>query len=182
MSKQFWQEALAWAVANGTTIQNSTTETILFPDIVIPANYLADGRVLRLTAQGKLSNIVTSPGNITFAIRLGGVSGVLLAKTTAIALNTAAQTDIMWRIIAEMIVRSNGSSGTILCMGSADLAFKNVIQPELMGSAGGASGNTPTTATVDFTQNQNLSLTAQFSVANSGNTITGMNEILESLN
>jgi hypothetical protein len=52
MSRQFWNETLTWAVANGVAVANTTTETILFPSVTIPANFLQDGRVLRLTAQG----------------------------------------------------------------------------------------------------------------------------------
>lgn len=182
MSRQFWNETLTWSVANGATISNTTTETILFPNVTIPANFLQDGRVLRLTAQGKLSNIVTSPGNITFALRWGGVAGTILCQTSAINLNTTAQTDIMFRITIELVVRGNGSSGSLLAMGLVDLAFKSVIQPEFMGSAGGSSGNTPAAVTVDLTADTALALTAKFSVANSGNAITGMNYLLEALN
>ena len=47
MSRQFWSETLTWAVAAGTAIANSSVETILFPNVTIPANYLQDGRVIR---------------------------------------------------------------------------------------------------------------------------------------
>jgi hypothetical protein len=182
MSRQFWNETLTWAVANGVAVANTTTETILFPSVTIPANFLQDGRVLRLTAQGKLSNIVTTPGTLAFALRWGGVAGTILAQTSAFNLNTTAQTDIMFRITIEIVVRVNGSSGSLLAMGLADLAFKSVIQPEFMGSAGGSSGNTPAAVTVDLTADTALALTAKFSVANAGNTITGMNYLLEALN
>jgi hypothetical protein len=105
-----------------------------------------------------------------------------LAQTSAFNLNTTAQTDIMFRITIEIVVRVNGSSGSLLAMGLADLAFKSVIQPEFMGSAGGSSGNTPAAVTVDLTADTALALTAKFSVANAGNTITGMNYLLEALN
>lgn len=182
MSRQFWNETLTWSTANGATISNTTTETILFPNVTIPANFLQDGRTLRLTATGKLSNIVTSPGNITFALRWGGVTGTILAQTSTINLNTTAQTDIMFRIVIEIVTRANGSSGSLLAMGMVDLAFKATVQPELMGSAGGASGNTPAAVTADLTADTALALTAKFSVANAGNAITGMNYLLEALN
>lgn len=182
MSRQFWNETLTWATANGAAIANTTTETILFPNITIPANFLQDGRTLRLTATGKLSNIVTTPGNISFLLRWGGVAGTILAQTSTINLNTTAQTDIMFRIVIEIVTRANGASGSLLAMGIVDLAFKSVIQPEFMGSAGGNSGNTPAAVTVDLTADTALALSAKFSVANAGNTITGMNYLLEALN
>lgn len=183
MSKQIWSELLLVDnSANGATVSNTTTETILFPDFTIPAFYMDDGKYLRYTATGKLSNIVTTPGNLTFALRWGGVSGTILAQSSAIALNTTAQTDIMWKIWLDIVCRGNGSSGSLLTMGLAELAFKSTIQPEFMGSAGGASSNTPAAVTVDVTTNQALSLTAKFSIANSGNSITGMVRSIESLN
>jgi len=39
MSRQFWQEALWWAVTDGTAVANTTTETIVFPNVTVPANY-----------------------------------------------------------------------------------------------------------------------------------------------
>lgn len=182
MSRQFWNETLTWSTQNGTTISNSNTETILFPNITIPANFMQDGRTLRLTAMGKLSNIVTSPGNLQFTLRWGGVAGTILAQSSAFNLNTTAQTDIMFRIVIEIVTRGNGSSGSLLAMGIAELAFKATVQPEFMGSAGGASGNTPAAVTVDLTADTALALSAKFSVANAGNSITGMNYVLEALN
>jgi len=182
MSKQYWQELLAWVETNAAAIANTTTETILFPDVTIPAFYMNDGRILRLTAMGKLSNIVTSPGNLNFAIRWGGVSGTILAQSSAIALNATAQTDIMFRLTAEIFCRAFGSSGSLLAMGKVEIATPATQAPYLLGSAGGLTGNTPAPVTVDTTTNQALSLTAKFSVANAGNTITGMNYLLEALN
>ncbi len=88
----------------------------------------------------------------------------------------------MFRIVMEIVTRANGASGSLLAMGIVDLAFKSVIQPEFMGSAGGNSGNTPAAVTVDLTADTALALSAKFSVANAGNTITGMNYLLEALN
>lgn len=185
MSSQGWVELLPTDQANnGTTISNSTTETILFPDFTIPASYLNDNKFLRYTARGKLSNIVTTPGTLTFALRLGGVSGTLIAQTSAISLNIVAQTDIMFEIVIDIISRGNGTTSPILAMGKVELAAQlagNNNQPNFMGSAGGASGNTPATVNVDTTQNQALSLTAKFSIANAGNAITGMIRSIETL-
>jgi len=72
MSRQFWQEALWWAVTDGTAVANTTTETIVFPNVTVPANYMADGRALVVKAYGKLSTTVTP--TIIFGLRWGGVS------------------------------------------------------------------------------------------------------------
>jgi hypothetical protein len=182
MSRQFWEESLAWATANGTT--NTTgAQAIMFPNVTIPANYMQDGRSLRITAMFKYSNAVTTPGSITFRLRWGGVAGTILAQSSAIALNIVVQTDIMGRIELECTTRTNGSSGSLLAMGvvhlAAQLAGSN-NQPNFLGSAGGASGNTPAAVTVDLTADTALSLTYASTVGTGS--CTGMNYYVEALN
>lgn len=182
MSRQFWEEALAWATANGTT-NSSGAEAIVFPNVTIPANYMQDGRSLRLTAMGKFSNVVTTPGSITWRLRWGGVAGTILAQSSAIALNIVAQTDDMFRIMIEVTTRVNGSSGSLLAMGIVELAAQLAAsnnQPNFMGSAGGSSGNTPAAVTVDLTADTALSLTYASTVATGS--MTGMNYYIEAFN
>lgn len=182
MSRQFWSETIVWATANGTT-NTSGAEAIMFPNVTIPANYMQDGRSIRITAMFKFSNVVTTPGTITIRLRWGGVAGTILAQTSGIALNTTAQTDIMGRIIIEVTTRINGSSGSLLAMGMVELAQQLAAsnnQQNFMGSAGGASTNTPAAVTVDLTADTALSLTYASTVATGS--CTGMNYYIESLN
>ena len=185
MSRQFWQESLAWSTANGTTISNSTAEAIIFPNVTIPANYMQDGRTLELIARGSFSNVVTTPGTLIFRLRWGGLAGTILAQTSAISLSATAQTDIMFAVILEVITRINGSAGSLMAMGhtmlAAQLAASN-NQQNMMGSAGGASTNTPAAVTVDLTADTALAFTAQFSVATSPTNLTGRNYLLKSAN
>lgn len=185
MSRQYWSETIAWATADGTAIANSTTETIIFPDVTIPANYLQDGRSLRVTAFGKYSNTATP--TIKFSIRLGGVSGTLLCTTPTITTPSGVST-VPWMLTVIMTVRSNGSAGTIMAngivhvfSGSAPTVASATGAPGTAPmTAGGATA--PATASLDFTSNQNLSVTATWGTASSSNTLTGLNEIVESLN
>lgn len=172
---------VSWATANGATIANTTTETILFPNITIPANFMQDGRVLRIVAMGKFSNIVTTPGNLNFLLRWGGVAGTIIAQGTPTALSATAQTDIMFRIELEVTVRGNGATGSLLGMGWAYLgdAVSGGKDQNFMGSAG---SSVPAAVTVDLTADTALALTAQFSIANAGNSITGMQYFVEALN
>lgn len=188
MSRQYWSELIAWATADGVAVANTTTEAILFPDVTIPANYMADGRVLRMTAKGRWSNVVTAVPTLTFAIRWGGVAGVLLATSPAIVTPAAATTNAIWTLEAELQVRANGATGSIFCVGSVTM-FEDaaatfgtvtnygVVQP--LGSAGAA---TPAAVTVDLSADKALSLTADWSAANASNTVQGHNYFLESLN
>jgi hypothetical protein len=192
MSKQTWQESLAWATASGTAIANSTTETILFPNVTIPANYLQDGRVLRLRAFGGYGTTATP--TLTFTLRWGGVSGTVMAKTAAItttsAVGSGASMTALWEIELIIQVRANGSSGTAMSNGQVLLHTSTaptagtvtnygLVAPFASGSTG---GTTPAVATLDFTADTALSLTATWGTANAANSIQGHNYLLESLN
>jgi len=177
MSRQFWGETLAWATADGTAVANTTTETIIFPNITVPANYLQDGRVLRLKAFGKLSTAGTP--TITFAIRFGGVSGTLLATTEAIT-NGSGVSNVNWSIEALIQVRSNGSSGTLLVMGEAKVHTSSTAVSQNVFSVSGYDA--PAAVTVDLTADTALSITADWSAASASNTLTGLIYTLEALN
>src|SRR5512147_2991091 len=108
-----WVENLWWATSDGTAVANTTTEAIIFPNITIPANYMADGRVLRLRAFGKLSTTATP--TMTWAIRWGGVSGTILATSEAITMGSGV-TNVNWDLDAIIQTRANGSSGSLIVM------------------------------------------------------------------
>jgi hypothetical protein len=185
MSRQFWQEAVAWATADGTAIANTTTEAIIFPNITIPANYLQDGRVLRITAYGRHST--TGTPTLTFALRWGGVSGTVIAQSGALTAGSAV-TSAPWKIELLLQTRSNGATGTVFVMGEA------VAWDDAVGSTGSATNapgiaamtsagaSVPAAVTVDLTADTNLSLTADWSAASASNTLTGHIYVVESLN
>ena len=184
MSRQFWGETLAWATADGTAVANSTTETIIFPNVTIPANYLQDGRSLRLTLFGKHSTTATP--TLTFRVRFGGVAGTVLAASGAITCATV--TNAAFKLDITLTVRSNGSTGTVMANGEATVYGDTA---PTVGSATGAPGigpmtaggqTAPATATVDLTADAALSITAQWSAASASNTLTGTNYLVESLN
>lgn len=177
MSRQFWSEALFWATADGTAVANTTTETIIFPDVTIPANYLADGRALRLRAFGKLST--TGTPTITFAIRWGGVAGTLLATTEAITCASGAA-NTAWALEAIIQTRVNGSSGSLFVMGEVTV---NLTASTQTSGAFGVSGfDAPAAVSVDLTADTALSITADWSAASASNTLTGHLYTGESLN
>lgn len=185
MSRQTWSETIAWATVSGTAVANTTTETILFPNVTIPANFLADGRTLRLRAMGQYST--TSTPTLLFSLRLGGVAGTLLCKTAACT-TPSGVTAAMWDLEIIIQTRSNGSSGTIMANGIARV-FAAVAGTVASSTGAGlvtpmTNGGvvTPAVATVDLTTDQALALTVTWGTANASNTTTGLNYLLESLN
>jgi len=188
MSRQFWSEGLASAVADGAAIASSTTETIIFPNVTIPANYMQDGRTLRLTARGRWGNVVTAVPTMTFRIRWGGVSGTVLLASGAIVTPAAATTNAIWAIHALLQTRSNGATGSIFCMGEVAMfedaapTFGTVTNYGVVSGAGSAGVAAPAAVTVDLSADTALSLTAQWSASSASNTLTGHIYTIESLN
>lgn len=192
MSKQFWNETLAWATAAGTAIASSTTETILMPNVTIPANYLQDGRVLRLRMSGGYGTTATP--TLTFAIRWGGVAGTVISKTGAIVTTSGvgggASMTALWTLEAVIQTRSNGSSGTLFTNGDVILytstvgtagTVTNYGMPQPLAS-GATGGTTPVVATVDLTADTALSVTALWGTNNAANSIRADQYIIEALN
>lgn len=185
MPRQYWEEALAWATADGTAVANSTTETIVFPNVTVPANYLQDGRILRVTAYGRHSTTATP--TLTFRLRWGGVAGTVIAASGAMVTGTTV-TNAMWKVEAIIQVRSNGSTGTVFTVGEAMCgedatstvgSATNARASDFMGSAG---VSVPAAVTVDLTADTALSLTAQWGTASASNTLTGHVYVIEALN
>ena len=192
MSRQYWEETLTWATSTATAIANSTTETVLFPNITIPANFLQDGRCLR--GRGFFSYGTTSTPTLTFALRWGGVAGTVIAKSAALTTTSAvgggASMTAMGSFEFVIQTRSNGSSGTLMTNGevvtftsTAPTAgtVTNYGLPQVLAS-GSTGGTTPVAVTVDLTVDTALSLTATWGTANSANSIQGLNYTLEAMN
>lgn len=184
MSKQLWKEQIAWATSSGTAVANTTTETIAYGNVTIPANYLQDGRNFKLTVIGQYSTTATP--TLIFTARWGGVAGTVLCKTAACTLPTI--TAGLWKTEIWVTTRSNGSSGTLMANGEATL-YAGVA-----GTVASATGEalvtpmtnggvlTPAVATVDLTADTALSITATWSAASASNTLTGLQYYLDSEN
>lgn len=192
MTKQAFSETTAWQTVAGTAIATSTTETILFPNITIPANYLADGRVLRLRLFGAYGT--TSTPTLIFSLRFGGVAGTVIAKsstvTTTSAVGGGASMTALWSMEAYIQVRSNGASGTLFTNGdiilynSANATSGTVTNyglplPLVSGTTG---GTTPVAVTADLTADTALSVTATWGTSNAANSIRGDIYTLEAMN
>jgi hypothetical protein len=185
MSRQAWEECIAWATADGTAIQATTTEAIIFPNITIPANFMADGRVLRLKVYGRHGT--TGTPTLTFAVRWGGVSGTIIAQSGALTCGSGI-TAAPWEMEVLIQVRSNGATGSVFCMGHV------MCWDDAVGSTGSATNApgiaaltsagaaTPAAVTVDLTADTALSVTADWSANSASNTLTGHIYTIECMN
>src|SRR5262249_27795456 len=110
-------------VADGAQILNTTTETIMAPDFTFAASdpRIYQGASFNIRCWFDVSNVVTTPGNLTLRIRWGGVAGTILATTGAITLSSTARSNYSGSLNADIVVRSIGSAGSMFCMGLVTL-------------------------------------------------------------
>lgn len=192
MSRQAWNEAVTWATAAGTAVANTTTETILIPNVTIPANYMQDGRVLRIRAFGAYGN--TGTPSCTFSLRWGGVSGTVIGKSFAAVQSSGigggASMTAMWSAEFLIQTRSNGSSGTLFTNGEIVLytttlptagTVTHYGMPVVLAS-GSTGGTTPVAVTCDLTAATALSFTGTWSAASASNSIRCDQYVIEALN
>jgi hypothetical protein len=187
MSRQYWEELISWAVGSGSPVASTTTETILYPNVTIPANYMADGRTIHIVYLGQYSE--NSSGTVTkiFTVRWGGVAGTVICKTGTITTLVSAAA---WLAMFEVwiTVRTNGSSGTVMGNGysivfggtAPTLASTTGLSGIAAMTAGGQI--TPATASLDLTADTALSITTTHGSTSASDTETGLQYTIESWN
>jgi hypothetical protein len=175
MSQQTWSETVFVAGAAGTAIASSVTETIIFPNITIPANYVKAERCLRVRACGQHST--TGTPTLIFRIRWGGVSGTLLWLSPTFTTGSGVTANL-WELDVLLFCRASGATGTIMAAGPVKV--NGATLPFQLACVGGIA--TPAATTVDLTADTALSVTAQWGTNSASNTLTGHLEILEALN
>ena len=192
MSRQYFSETPFWTTSAGTAVANTVTETILVPNITIPANYMNDGRLLRLRAFGAYGTTATP--TLIFSVRWGGVAGTVISKSSTITTTSGtgggASMTAMWELEVILQTRSNGSAGTLFTNGTGTLfnsanptsgTVTNYGLPFVMAS-GSTGGTTPVAVTADLTADTALSLTGTWGTANAANSIRLDTYSVESLN
>ncbi len=109
MSSQSWNEVLTNSIVDGPTLTGASAASCIPTAnvITLPNNFLTVGKMLRITATGRISRAITTPGTARFDIRVGVVvawdSGAILLDTVA------AHTTMPWRLDILLTVRAQGS-------------------------------------------------------------------------
>lgn len=186
MSFQTWQETLITATADGTALTASTTPTSILPiaaKLTLPANYFYIGRVLRLTAFGRISNIVTTPGTLTLDVRFGAV---VVANGGAISLNVVAKTNVPFMLQWVLTCRATGSGTSANMMPQGTFQSESVVGAAANTAGGNGSLLIPVGAPVvgtgfDSTASQTVDMFGTWSLSNA-NSIQVHQYALESLN
>jgi len=142
----------------------SITDASPAPQIILPANLLDVGQILRLKAFGVLST--TGTPTIILGFYYGAVAGTALAASAAITTGSGVA-NVPWEIEYEGRVRSTGSTGTIMGRGTMQLGTSvsaitfNPIPATALA-----------TVTIDTTTAKQVTVGATWSAASSSNTLT----------
>lgn len=185
-----YQSTLVAAQVDGAAVANTTTETTLLPGgakLLLPAGYIGTvGKRFVIRASGRVSNIVTTPGTLTFRVKLGPTANIAVATSSAISLNAVAKTNVGWFLDIGLLVRSvgSGTAATIFTQGTWQSESVVGSAVPTAGGAGSAmwQAATPVVGTgFDSSVANQIDLTAAWSIANAGNTITLHTFALEDL-
>jgi hypothetical protein len=174
------------AQGDGNAVGNTTTATSLLTGSAAHAKtplwadfWNRPGKMIRVTATGRVSNIVTTPGTLTMDLRLGAT---VVFNGGAMALNTTAKTNVSWKAQILLTQRAVGTAATL--MGGGEWASESVV-----GAASGVAGqiSLPASApavgsTFDATTALQLDLFAAWSIANAGNTLQLHQFLVEEVN
>lgn len=181
MPTQSWDQSLVTQRAAGTHFHTYTTaKTVINQQDLYGfyANYFRLGTGLRITVNMAISNIVTTPGTITFQVMLGSI---VVWSSGAIQLNATAHTLLPAKLVVDLTcqVTNTGVGGAVAqLMGQGVLT--GVMFTKTAGQTDGANTetviNVPVTTPAlgtafDSTISQVLDFWAGFSISNAGNGI-----------
>jgi hypothetical protein len=166
------QSAVGTSFGTFTTAKSVINATDL---VTLPSNWFRIGSKLRIKVSGGLSNIVTTPGTVTFQIMMG----TIVAWTSgAIQLNATAHTLLPFNLEVTMRVDSigSGTAAKFLGMGIVNgIMFTNTAAQV---DAVNTTGEFPVPATApavgtgfDSTIANILDFWTGFSISNSGNAV-----------
>jgi hypothetical protein len=146
MSSNSWRQSLFTEQAAGPTLTAAAAASMLVAAsplagqnrFTIPANTFKVGDVLRITATGILSCVVTTPGTFRFDVRFGST---VVFDSTAIPLNIVAQTSIPWWVDIMLSIRSIGATTAATLWGTGVLISPTTINVPAQATGPGPGGN-----------------------------------------
>jgi hypothetical protein len=191
MPAETYPQLLISSQVDGAALASSTTVTSILPGqakYTIPSNFIDTiGKSFRLTASGRVSTVVTTPGTLTLTVRMGPTANIAVATSQAFALNVVAKTNVSWFLDLSLTVRSVGATTAATLFAAGYWSSEAVIGSPLP-SAGGMGqhawqASAPAVGTgFDSTGPNIVDLMATWSVNSASNSILCHQFLLESLN
>jgi hypothetical protein len=94
------------AAAQASLLQGATASRAKY---TFPANFFEVNKCIKITASGRISCAVTTPGTARFVVKLGSVSAF---DSLAINLNIVAKTNVHWSLELVLYCQTAGDSTT----------------------------------------------------------------------
>lgn len=132
-------QVIASSYTDGAALTAAAAATCLptYVPTTLPAGYWQIGRVWRLTARGRISCVVTTPGTARFDLRLGGI---VAFDTLAIPLNIVAKTNVPFELIVDLTCRAVGSGTSANLMGQGHFLSEATINTAIPSTGPGPGG------------------------------------------
>jgi hypothetical protein len=184
MGIQTWHEQLMSLDVDGPALNTFTTAKSIFgattdaaskAKITVPPGFFVPGKHLFAKLLGDLSNIVTTPGTVTFQLMVGAV----IAWTSgAINMPTTAHTALPFWLEIDVTCQANGAGTLGKLMGQGKIVSQAVAMTAAADSAALTlntlllPNTTPAQGTgFDTTVSNTIDVFAAFSISNAGNQV-----------
>lgn len=188
MATSLFVDPIAFQTADGAALTNTTTATSITHAtglVQLVPNFFYVGRILRITAKGRISTVVTTPGTLTLQLRFAAINVV---DSGAMSLNIVSKVNVGWHLEWTTQCRAVGATTTANLLSQGMWRSEAVIGSPLP-TAGGAGvhclpyNTAPVVgAGFDSSAAQTPNLFATWSVANAGNSIQMHQFMIEALN
>jgi len=184
-----YTDVLTSASVAGAPVTTNAADTTLLPAanqyVFNPGSFGKIGQMYRVKASGQISNIVTTPGTLTFKVWLGPTKNINVFAGAAMQLNAVAKTNVTWDMEIVMVLRAIGSGTSANFLSIGRWTSESVVGSAVPGTGGSGSLLSPASAPAvgtgfDSTVANIFDLTANFSLT--GNSITLMTFSFEDLN
>ena len=175
---------LASATADSVALTNSTVATtIMAPSglATVPAGTLQTGSALKILLRGRISTLATTPGTLTFDLRIGGI---VVSALGAMPLNITAQVNAIFELELLAVVRALGTVTAANAMVTGRFTSRALVGSVLPANGGPMTIILPDTAPAvgpgfDSTITMPLNVFATWSVASASNSIQTHQSIIE---
>lgn len=127
MSLQTWNEVLVTGTVDGPTLTAAAAASCIptAAKLTLPNNWFYVGRSLRITATGRISSVITTPGTARFDIRIGAV---VAFDSQAILLDSvAAHTNVGWKLDLLLTCRSIGPTTSATLFGQGTWTCEDIL-------------------------------------------------------
>src|SRR6266853_98889 len=137
MASGYWSP-VAIATADGPTTTAASAATVLpvTAKYTFAPNAIQVGSCLRITAQGRISNVVTTPGTARLDFRL---TSAVVFDTGALTLNQVAKTTLPWWFEGLLICRTVGSGTSATMFGFGRFHSEAIVGSGLASVGGSGS-------------------------------------------